>query len=97
VQIVKEAYPDPTAFDPSSRYFDRKSSPDSPRWFMVDIRLVRRLSRFIPLRELKTHDCLLQGLPLLSKGSRLSIQPINADHWHHILALENTTTDKKND
>lgn len=88
MQVVRESYPDHTSWDRASGHFDPKSTPDAPRWFMVDVKAVRRLSRFISLRELHTHaNGDLQGMALLQKG-RLSVQPVVQDHWNAIIALE---------
>ena len=87
IKIVRRGYPDFTAFDPKARYFDPKSDPSNPRWYMVDVRFVRKLKRVIPLTELKTHDALSE-LPLLRRGNRLSIMPVSNEHWNYILALE---------
>lgn len=81
--VVREAYPDFTAFDPDSRYYDPKSSPDRPRWWMVDVRHRRTFKRTISLQELKSH-AELTGLPLLNKGNRLSIMPVTAVQWRFI-------------
>jgi predicted RNA-binding protein with PUA-like domain len=86
-EIVREAYPDHTAFDPTSDYHDPKSNPDDPRWVMVDVRLVRRLARNISLRELKARPE-LDGLALVRRGNRLSIMPVSSEHWAFILSLE---------
>jgi predicted RNA-binding protein with PUA-like domain len=86
-EIVREAYPDFTAFDPDSKYFDPKSSPDSPRWFMVDVRLVRKLARTITLQELKNYSE-LQDLVLLRRGNRLSVMPVSEEQWRFIEGLE---------
>lgn len=86
-EIAREAYPDFTAFDPDNKHFDPKSSPDNPRWFMVDVRLVRKLSRTITLQELKNY-AELQELALLKRGNRLSVMPVSEQQWQFILALE---------
>ena len=86
--IAREAYPDHTALDPDSPYFDPKSDPDNPRWFMVDIQLVRRLARTITLTEIKSHADALEGLPLIKKGNRLSVMPVDEAHWRYIVGLE---------
>ena len=89
VKIVREAYPDHTAFDPDDHHFDPKSDPDNPRWYMVDVQLVRKLDRVIGLRELKSHAAgKLQGFQLLARGSRLSVMPVTATQWKFVLALE---------
>jgi len=86
--VVKESYPDFTAFDPNEKYYDPKSDPDNPRWFMVDVKFVRKLKRCITLNELKEHSDVLGDMPLLRKGSRLSIMPVSKKHWNYILKLE---------
>lgn len=87
VEIVREAYPDPSAFDPSSKYFDPRSKPAAPAWLMVDVKLKRTLARTITLTELKD-DPALGGMRLLQRGNRLSILPVQAEEWQHILGLE---------
>ena len=87
MKIVRNGYPDFTAFDPGEKYFDSKSDPDNPRWYMVDVRFVRKLKRVITLSELKQHDALAE-LPLVRRGNRLSIMPVSDEHWDLILSLE---------
>ncbi len=89
MEIVREGYPDHTAFDPESKYYDPKSDPDNPRWFMVDVRFVRKLRRVIPLAELKQYPQ-LADMPLVKKGNRLSIMPVTPEQWDFILSLEDT-------
>ncbi len=86
MEIVREAYPDFTSWDPGSPYHDPKSSPDRPRWFMVDVRFKRKLKRIITLRELKQHPE-LGSMKLLQRGSRLSIMPVSDREWRFILSL----------
>jgi predicted RNA-binding protein with PUA-like domain len=89
MEVVREGYPDHTAFDPEAKYYDPKSDPDNPRWYMVDVRYVRHLERNITLAELKgLADGPLAGMPLLRKGNRLSIMPVTAEQWELILSLE---------
>jgi predicted RNA-binding protein with PUA-like domain len=87
-EIVSGAYPDHTAFDPSSKYFDADSDPGEPRWLMVDVKFRRRTRRLISLEELKQHADRLEGFPLIRRGNRLSIMPVDKAHWDLILALE---------
>ena len=87
VEIVREAYPDHTAFDPEDPHYDPKSDPDNPRWYMVDVKLVRKLSRTITLSELKQHPE-ISNLPLVRKGNRLSVMPVDEPAWEFILSLE---------
>lgn len=86
-EVVKESYPDFTAFDPDSKYFDAKSNPDKPTWFMVDVKFVRKLKRTIALQELKDRPE-LADLALVRRGNRLSIMPVGAEQWAFILSLE---------
>ncbi len=88
MEIVKEGYPDKTAFDRKDHHFDPQSDPAKPRWFMVDVRLKRRLARIVTLEELRKHAVKeLRGMVLLRPGNRLSVMPVDAAHWKFILAL----------
>ena len=87
MEIATEGYPDPTAFDPADRHYDPASDPDAPRWYLVDVRFVRKLSRTIPLPELKSCPE-LESLPLVRRGNRLSVMPVSAHEWDFILSLE---------
>jgi predicted RNA-binding protein with PUA-like domain len=92
MEVVREAYPDHTAFDPEEKYYDSKSDRDQPRWFMVDVRYRRHLRRNIGLSELKRFaDGALADMPLLRKGNRLSIMPVTPEQWDFILSLEATS------
>jgi predicted RNA-binding protein with PUA-like domain len=86
VEVVREAYPDHTAQDPESKYHDPAATPDNPRWFMVDVRLKRKLPRLVSLAELRDDPALVE-LPLVRRGNRLSVMPVPAAAWRHILAL----------
>ena len=79
-EVVSEPYPDHTAFDPNSKYFDAKSSPDNPRWIMVDMKFLRRTKRLISLEEIKQHADRLEDFPLIRRGNRLSIMPVSKKH-----------------
>ena len=76
MEVVREGYPDHTAFDPNETYYDPKSDPEKPRWYMVDIKFERKLKRTITLEELRQHAA-LADMPLLRKGNRLSIMPVS--------------------
>ncbi len=78
-KVCKEAYPDFTAQDPGSKYFDPKASPDNPRWMMVDIEPILEIGP-IGLPELKENP-VLEGMPLLQRGQRLSVQPVSTKHF----------------
>lgn len=86
-EICREAYPDFTAFDPSSLHYDAASTQRNPRWFMVDVRFVRKLARTISLAELRDRPE-LEGLALVRRGNRLSVMPVSDVHWQFILSLE---------
>ena len=89
VEIVREGYPDHTAFDRKDRHYDPKSRPDEPTWFMVDIKLKRKLKRIITLKELREFaDSKLSDFRLLKKGNRLSVMPLAKKEWDFILSLE---------
>jgi predicted RNA-binding protein with PUA-like domain len=88
MKVVREGYPDHTAFDPEQKYYDPKSDPDNPRWYMVDVRYQRRTRRLISLAELKQRSG-LADCPLVRKGNRLSIMPLTPEQWDLILQMEN--------
>jgi predicted RNA-binding protein with PUA-like domain len=89
VSVVREAYPDPTAFDRRDPHYDSKSDRQHPTWYMVDIKLERKLERSISLTELKARaNGALAGLLLLRRGNRLSVLPVDERHWNRIVALE---------
>lgn len=91
VKIVREAYPDTTAFNPKSKYFDPKSNPDSPRWFMFDVQATSEFVEPILRDDLKENSKLID-LMLLQKGSRLSIQPVSAKHYKEICSMSKRIT-----
>jgi predicted RNA-binding protein with PUA-like domain len=85
-EVVREAYPDHTAFDPKDPHFDPKSKADAPTWMMVDLRAVEPLAKPLTLAELRGVPG-LEKMVLLQKGSRLSVQPVTAKEWEIVLAL----------
>lgn len=87
-EVASGPYPDHTAFDPNEKHFDPKSTPENPRWIMVDMKFLRRTKRLISLQELKEHAELLEDFPLTRRGNRLSIMPVTREHWDFILTLE---------
>ena len=88
MEICKEGYPDPTAFDPEDHHYDPKSDPDNPRWFHVDVKFKRKLKRTISLQEIKEHAEALGDFALIRKGNRLSVMPVSKAQWDYILRLE---------
>ena len=87
MEIASKAYPDFTAFDPSEKYFDRKSDPENPRWLMVDVRYLRHLDRMITLGELRQQKQ-IADMKLLQRGNRLSVLPLSKKEWQYILDME---------
>ena len=83
-EVVREAYPDDLQHDPGSPYFDPRSTPDDPRWSMVDLRAVRALPRFVPLDELRGLPD-LEDFALVRKGTRLSVMPVTPEQWSVLL------------
>ena len=86
VKVVREAYPDHTAQDPKNRHFDEKATPEDPRWYMVDVKLEYCFDSPLPLEELKKETA-LEGMELLRRGSRLSVQPVEERFFKHILEM----------
>ncbi len=84
-EVSKLAYPDRTQFDSNHRYFDPKVTPEKPRWFNVDVRLVRK-TRLLRLKEMRENPQ-LQNLRILQRGNRLSITPVDPRDWETIIDL----------
>ena len=89
VAVVKEGYPDKTAFDPGHHHYDADSDAHEPRWFVVDVKLVRKFDRIITLDELRRHaGKALKDFVLLRRGNRLSVMPVTNKEWEFVLTLE---------
>ena len=84
-EVASTPYPDPTQFDPASPYHDAASTPEAPRWLLVDVKALRK-TRLLDLAELRA-DPALAGLQILKRGNRLSITPVEAEHAARILEL----------
>lgn len=84
--VVREGYPDPSAFDRTSTYFDARSTPENPVWIAVDIGFVERLPNIVSLAQLKA-DEVLRGMMVAKKGARLSVQPVDEPHYLRVVAL----------
>lgn len=88
VEVVRESYPDHTAFDPLDKHYDSKSNSENPRWYMVDIKLKKKLTSTVTLSNLREFEqSKLKNFALLRKGNRLSIVPVEKKHWDFILSL----------
>jgi len=81
-EVCKHAYPDATQYDRRSRYYDAKATALNPRWFNVDVKLVRKI-RFLNIKELRRHRE-LANMRVLQKGNRLSITPVDPREWDFI-------------
>lgn len=86
IEIVKEAYPDPTQFDPESKYYDPKATTDKPRWQHVDVAFVEKWEKPITLKQVKANEK-LATMKLVQKGSRLSVMPVTQREWQEILSM----------
>lgn len=84
-EIVREGYPDPTSWDSSHDYFDPKSDPDMPTWYMVDVKAVKPFRTPVPLQQVKDDPALAEMA--LVKVGRLSVVPVTPDEWAHVCAL----------
>jgi predicted RNA-binding protein with PUA-like domain len=86
MEVVKAGYPDHTAFDPKADYYDPKSDPDSPRWYMVDVKLLQLFAKPVT-REVLAASPKTAGMLVLKRGMRLSIQPVTAAEWQAVHEL----------
>lgn len=85
MEVARTAYPDPTQFDKKGGHFERRATPEHPVWFHVDVRFVEKLKRLATLDELKREPALRRMM--LFSHSRLSVQPVELEHYERILAL----------
>ena len=90
-RIVGEARPDPTQYDPESKYFDPKSTKEEPRWQLVDVEFVEKFDAILDLKTMKLDPPLAEML-VLRKGSRLSITPVDKAHFKRVLKLAKAKT-----
>lgn len=85
VEVVREAYPDHTAWDRANSHFDEKTSQENPRWYMVDVRLVRRFTGVVTLANIKQEKA-LADMTLVKRG-RISVQHVSKDEWQNVLRM----------
>ncbi|MFW5876801.1 MAG: EVE domain-containing protein [Myxococcota bacterium] len=90
-RVCREGYPDATQFDPRSGYHDPKSKREAPRWYRVDVEFVEKFDAMVPLDALK-RDPALEGMKVIQKGQRLSVQPVDAKHFRRVLKMAGATT-----
>jgi predicted RNA-binding protein with PUA-like domain len=86
MEIVSSAYPDHTAFDAKQKYYDAKSTPDNPRWMMVDVKFKKKFKHNVSLSALKEQKK-LSKMRLVQRGNRLSILPVTVSEWQFILKM----------
>ncbi len=85
-EVCKESYPDHTALDPDSHYFDPKSSQENQRWFMVDIKWEQAFKRTVTLQEMKATPE-LESMRVIQRGMRLSVQPVEKVHFDKVVEM----------
>lgn len=90
-KIVKTAYPDPSQFDPRSKYYDPKSPPGDPRWSLVEVGFIERFASVVSLATLKA-DERLSDMVVVQRGSRLSVQPVTKTEFKLVSALGGAKT-----
>ena len=91
-EVVREGYPDTTAVDPKDPHYDPRSKGGESQWSMVDIHAVEKLARPVTLAEMRTKPE-LEGMPLLRKGQRLSVQKVGPAEWNAVIALSKQHTE----
>lgn len=89
-KVCKTTYPDHTAWNPKSKYFDPKSPEDNPRWEMVDVEFVEKTPHMVSLDDLKAEGD-LEGM-VVTQRSRLSVQPVSKEHFKHVLKMAGAKT-----
>lgn len=85
-KVSKEGYPDPTQFDADSKYYDAKATKEKPRWILVDLEYLDHFSTLVSLEDMKEEDD-LDGMLVIRKGQRLSIQPVEPHHFMKVCAM----------
>ena len=85
-EVVRAGYPDPTQFDPKDDHYDPESTPAAPRWYQVDVKSVRKLSRAVSLEEIRRTKALAK-MPLVQRGQRLSVQPVGPEEYELIVRM----------
>jgi len=85
-EVVRRGYPDPTQFDPKDDHYDPESTPGEPRWYQVDVKAVRKLSRAVSLEEIRRTKALAK-MPLVQRGQRLSVQPVGPEEYELIVRM----------
>jgi len=85
-KVIKEGYPDYTAFNQDDEYYDPKSRKENPVWFMIDIKLIKKFARAVSLEEIKKNKKLYK-MKLVQKGNRLSVMPVEQEEYEEIIRM----------
>jgi predicted RNA-binding protein with PUA-like domain len=85
-EVVKEGYPDFTAFDPDDKHYDPKSKKENPAWYMVDIKLIKKFPKAVTLDEIKQNPK-LKNMKLVQRGNRLSVMPVTKEEYDEIVRM----------
>lgn len=85
-EVVKEGYPDFTAFDPEDKHYDPKSKEDNPTWIMVDVKFKKKFKKPVTLKEIKENPK-LQNMKLVQRGNRLSVMPVAEEEFKEIIKM----------
>lgn len=91
-RVASESYADPTQFDRKSKYFDPKAKKDEPRWMLVDLEHVETFDDVLGLDVLKAHADELDGMMVIKRGIRFSVQPVDEKHFARVLKLAGAKT-----
>ena len=86
IEVVKAGYPDGSALNPESKYYDPLATKENPRWYMVDVKLVKKFKQMITLEQIKQNPR-LENMVVTRRGSRLSISPVTAKEWEVIVGM----------
>jgi predicted RNA-binding protein with PUA-like domain len=90
-RVIREAHPDPTAWNPRSEYHDPRSAPDDPVWWMVAVEFVEKFADAVTLDQLKSNPA-LRGMLVTQRGQRLSVQPVDPEHFRAVLRTARAKT-----
>lgn len=91
-RVCSETHPDPTQYDRKSDYYDPKAKLDEPRWWLVDVEHVETFGEVVSLDTLKANARALDGMMVIKRGVRFSVQPVDAKHFAHVLKLAGAKT-----
>lgn len=90
IEVTREGYPDPSAWDREDKHYDPKTKPDQPIWYVIDVRFVEKFDQIVPLNRIRETGG-LERMPLLRRGQRLSVQPVAPGEWRLVMGLARKT------